>query len=190
MIKLRKLCLIFLCIGFQLIAQDIEKKWTIGASAGVAKFSSLDARITGDQFILQIPKLHMSRYLSRGISFDVGFSASLIGRVSGVFDNSRDYLSIDLGTKYDFRQSDQNLVPFLFAGTSFIRSKGEITPTLNVGGGTLFWLTPSYGIQPQLLYKKVRGNTTSMRSHGYFSIGLVYSLKPRILVPRLWSMRE
>ena len=128
--------------------------------------------------------------ISKGISLDVGFSASLIDRVSGVFDNARDYLSIDVGAKVDFRQSDQNLVPFLFAGTSFIRSKGEVTPTINVGGGALFWLRPSYGIQPQLLYKSVHTNTTSMRSHATFSIGLVYGLKPRILVPRLWRIRE
>ena len=63
--KPRKLCLIFLCVGFQLIAQSIEKKWTVGASVGVGKFSSVDARIVEDQFILEIPKIHMSRYLKR-----------------------------------------------------------------------------------------------------------------------------
>ena len=188
MFKTKKIILIFLCVGSQLVAQNLEKKWTIAASVGVAKFSSIDARATGDQFVVQIPKLNMSRYLSKGVTLDVGFSAGVIDRVSGVFDNSTDYFSMDIGSRYDFRQSNQNLVPYLFAGTSFVNVNKEFTPTLNIGGGAVFWLSSKYGVQPQLLYKTVQTSAIHMRSHVYFSIGFVYSLKHRILVPRLWGV--
>jgi len=177
----------FFFVGTQLVAQNKENKWVVGASVGMVKFNSVDSKIVGDQFVFQIPKLNVSRYFSKGITADVGLSVSAINKISGVFSNSLDYLSIDIGAKYDFGKANENLVPYLYGGASFISANSEMTPTLNFGGGGTFWLNPKYGVNLQLLYKSVKTITVSMRSHTYFSIGVVYSLKPRTMVPRLWS---
>ncbi len=177
----------FFFVGAQLVAQNKENKWVVGASVGMVKFSTEDAKVVGDQFVFQIPKLNVSRYFSNGITVDAGFSVSAINKISGMFTNSLDYLSIDLGAKYDFGMANENLVPYLYGGASFINANSEMTPTLNFGGGATFWLNPRYGVNLQLLYKSVKTETVSMRSHTYFSVGVVYSLKLRTLVPRLWS---
>ena len=187
MLKSQKVFLIFLFIGFQMVAQNKENRWVVGASVGMAKFNYVNAKIVGDQFLFQIPKLNVSRYFFNGLSLDAGLSFNTIDKISGLFNNSIDYLSIDLGAKYDFGKSNENLVPYIFGGTSFISANSEMTPTLNFGGGGTFWLNSRYGVNLQLLYKSVMTNTVSMRSHTYFSVGVVYSLKLRTLVPRLWS---
>ena len=182
-----KVFLIFLFIGFQLAAQNKENRWVVGASVGVAKFSSEDSKIVGDQFIFQIPKINASRYFFNGLTVDAGLSFNTINKISGLFSNSIDYLSIDLGAKYDFGESNKNLVPYIYGGTSFISANSEMTPALNFGGGGTFWLNSRYGVNLQLLYKSAMTNTVNMRSHMYFSAGVVYSLKLRTLVPRLWN---
>jgi len=187
MLKAQKVFLIFLFIGFQLVAQNKENRWVVGASVGMVKFSSEDSKVVGDQFIFQIPKLNVSRYFSNGLTVDAGFSVSAISKISGVFNNALNYLSIDVGAKYDFGQANENLVPYLYGGASFISANSEMTPTLNFGGGATFWLNARYGVSLQLLYKSVKTTTVSMRSHTYFSVGVVYSLNLRTLVPRLWS---
>lgn len=187
MLKLQKVFLIFLFVGFQLVAQNKENRWVVGASVGVAKFDSENAKVVGDQFIFQVPKLNVSRYFFNGLTLDAGLSFNTINKVSGLFTNSIDYLSVDLGAKYDFGKSNENLVPYVIGGTSFISANSEMTPTLNFGGGGTFWLNSRYGVNLQLMYKSVMTTTVSMRSHTYFSVGVVYSLKLRTLVPRLWS---
>jgi len=177
----------FFFVGAQLVAQNKENKWVVGASVGMVKFNTVDSKVVGDQFNFQIPKLNVSRYFSNNLTVDAGFSMGAIEKISGMFSNSLDYVSIDLGAKYDFGQANENLVPYLYGGASFISANSEMTPTLNFGGGATFWLNSRYGVNLQLLYKSVKTTTVSMRSHTYFSVGVVYSLKLRTLVPRLWS---
>ena len=187
MLKPQKVLLIFLFVGFQLVAQNKENRWVVGASVGMAKFNSVDAKIVGDQFIFQIPKLNVSRYFFNGLTVDAGLSFSAISEIPELFSNSVDYLSIDAGVKYDFGMENENLVPYIYGGTSFISANSEMTPMLNFGGGGTFWLNSKYGVNLQLLYKSSLKESIGMRSHTYFSVGVVYSLKPRTLVPRLWS---
>ena len=187
MFKSPKVFFIFLLVGFQLVAQNKENRWVVGASVGVAKFSSEDSKFVGDQFIFQAPKLNASRYFFNGLTVDASLSFNTINKISGLFSNSIDYLSIDLGAKYDFGESNENLVPYIYGGTSFISANSEMTPTLNFGGGGTFWLNSRYGVNLQLLYKSAMTNTVNMRSHMYFSAGIIYSLKLRTLAPRLWS---
>ena len=112
MFKSLKLFIVLLFVGFQTIAQNKENKWVVGAGIGVAKFASEDAKVVGDQFNFQLPKVN--------------------------------------------------------------------------GGGT-FWLNPRYGINVQLLFKNVLKDTATAKPHIYFSTGIVYSLKLRTLIPRLWN---
>jgi hypothetical protein len=187
MLKPQNIFLIFLFVGFQLVAQNQENRWVVGASFGVAKFSSEDVKVVGDQFILQVPQLNVSRYFFNGFTLDAGFSFSVIDEISGLYKNSVSYLSIDGAVKYDFGASNDNLVPYLLAGASLLKTTYKMTPTFNVGAGGTFWLNSTYGVNTQLIYKLSPETFESMGSHAYFSVGVVYSLSPRTLIPRLWN---
>ena len=187
MLKYQKIFIIFLFIGFQLVAQNKENRWVIGASVGMVKFNSNDAKVVGEQFLFQVPRLNVSRYFFNGLTVDAGFSLNTINKISGLFSNSIDYFSVDVGAKYDFNTSNENLVPYAIGGLSFINSNSEMSPTLNFGAGGTFWLNSRYGVNLQLVHKSTFKSTVNMRSHMYFSVGVVYSLKLRTLVPRLWT---
>ena len=185
-----KLFLVFLGVGIQSFCQNADNKWTVSSALAAAKFSTTDAQVVGERFTFQIPQFNVSRYLYKGVTLDLGLSLGLFKQVPGFFTNSLQYTSFDVGARYDFRKSNENLVPYVYAGTSFIRANSEVTPTVNIGGGATFWVLSRFGLQPQLLYKSASKTNLSMRSHVYFSMGLVYSLKPRTLVSRLWSNRD
>jgi hypothetical protein len=187
MYKSPKIFLVLFFIGFQIVAQNKENRWAVGASVGVAKFASEDASFVGEQFNFQIPKLNATRYFFNGLSLDASVAVSVLKSFSGVFDNAITYLSLDTSIKYDFGTSNENFVPYFLFGASFINTSNTMTPTLNVGGGGTFWLNSKYGINVQLLYKAVSDTNLTLRSHTYFSVGAVYSFKPRTQVPRLWS---
>ncbi|WKD85577.1 hypothetical protein KCTC32516_00918 [Polaribacter huanghezhanensis] len=187
MFKSLKIFLVVLFIGFQTVAQNKENRWVVGASVGVAKFASEDVKAVGDQFIFQVPSLNVSRYFFNGLTLDAGLSFSVIDRIPGFYSNSVSYVSIDGAVKYDFGTLNDNLVPYVILGGSLLKTTYKMTTTTNIGAGGTFWLNPNYGINTQLQYKYSPETDESMRSHTYFSVGVVYSLQPRILVPRLWS---
>jgi hypothetical protein len=183
----KRVFLILLLIGIQSFAQNKENRWVVGTSIGVAKFSSEDSRSIGEQFIFQMPKLNVSRYFFNGLTVDAAISFNTINEISGVYKNSISYLSLDGGVKYDFGTSNDNLVPYAIFGGSLLKTTYKMTPTFNIGAGATFWLNSRYGINTQLLYKSSPETFESMRSHMYFSVGVVYSLKLRTLAPRLWN---
>lgn len=179
--------LIFFFIGAQLVGQNKENKWVVGASIGMVKFSSEDSKFIGDQFIFQMPKLNVSRYFYNGLSLDAAVSFNTINEIGSLYKNNVSYLSLDGAIKYDFGMSNDNLVPYVVLGSSLLKTTYKMTPTFNIGAGGTFWLNSRYGFNTQLLYKTSPKSFGSMRSHTYFSFGLVYSLKLRTLAPRLWS---
>lgn len=185
--EILKAFLLIFFVGSQLVAQNKENRWVVGAGIGVAKFSSENAKTVGDQFIFQAPKLNVSRYFFNGLTVDAALSFNTINKIDGLFSNSIDYFTFDLGAKYDFGTSKENLVPYAIGGLSFINANNEMSPALNFGAGGTFWLNSSYGVNLQLTYKSIFKSTENMSSHAYFSLGVVYSLKPRTLIPRLWS---
>jgi hypothetical protein len=185
--KSLKIFLTFFFIGAQLVGQNKENKWVVGASIGVVKFASEDSKFIGEQFIFQLPKLNVSRYFYSGLILDAAISFNTINEIGSLYQNDVSYLSLDGALKYDFGTSNNNLVPYVLLGSSLLKTTYKMTPTLNIGAGATFWLNSRYGFNTQLLYKTSPESFESMRSHIYFSVGLVYSLRQRTLVPRLWN---
>jgi hypothetical protein len=177
--------LFFVCV--QLIAQNKENRWVVGAGVGVVKYSSKNAVFIGDQFNFQIPRLNVSRYFFNGLTMDAGISFNTINEFSGIFSNSIPYFSVDLTTRYDFGMMNENLVPYIALGGSFVSVNNNSAPTFNFGGGGTFWLNSRYGVNVQLLYKNVLKDDPTSKSHMYFSTGVVYSLSHRTLISRLWN---
>jgi len=187
MSKFLKVFLIFFFVGYQLFGQNKENKWVVGASVGVVKFTSEDSQFIGEQFIFQMPKLNVSRYFYKGLTLDAAISFNTINEISGFYNNDVPYFSLDGAVKYDFGKSKENFVPYIMFGGSLLKTTYKMTPTFNIGAGGTFWLNSRYGANIQLLHKNSLETFGSMRSHTYFSVGVVYSLKLRAMIPRLWS---
>ena len=179
--KTNYLAIIFLLFFISIKGQNENNKWAFGASLASAKYTAEQGKTIGGIFITQTPRLNISRYMFSNIIFDAGFS-TVIG------DNQK-YTTFDGILRYDFGTSKNNVVPYLLIGGSFIYAK-SLSPTVNFGAGNTFWFSPRYGLNIQVMYKFTEDRFKSQKSHVYTSVGLVYSLGLRSLVPRLWNQNH
>ncbi|MDD7915095.1 hypothetical protein [Polaribacter ponticola] len=170
-----------LFLSLSLSSQNFDSKWTVGLSLASAKYTDFQGKILGGSFVNQSPRINVSKYLLKGFIADVGLSTA-------IFDTQK-YTTLDAVIRYDFRASSDNVVPYLLIGGSVV-SAIKSTPTLNFGVGNTFWLKPNYGVNLQLIYKYSEAKFESQYSHFYPSIGLVYSLEPRNMNPRIWDRKH
>jgi hypothetical protein len=180
-IKVLIFCVIFSASTKLMNAQNSENKWVFGVSLGSAVYSDEEDRKKGGVFVSQVPRINISRYMFKNITFDAALGFAAI--------DTEDYTTFDGIIRYDFGTSYNNVVPYVLLGGSFI-SASQLTPTLNFGAGNTFWIFPNYGLNFQIMYKFSEAQFSSQFSHLYTSIGLVYSFKSRNLNPRLWDMKH
>tara|TARA_B100000780_G_scaffold257120_1_gene206735 strand:+ start:273 stop:848 length:576 start_codon:yes stop_codon:yes gene_type:complete len=173
-------------------SQNYDNKWVAGISGSLVIF---DNNSLGESYNSQLPKINISRYLFSGFSLDGSLTLSGLGDVDGLYSNRFSYNSIDGYIRYDFNLSDNNLVPYIALGASFIGAPSTIenanaTSTLNIAFGGTFWVTHHWGLNAQYTYKFSPELYTSMVNHTQLTAGLVYSFRPRILLRRLWNSRR
>ena len=183
---------ILLCSFILAKSQNYDNKWVIGTSGSLVIF---DNNSLGESYNSQLPKINISRYLFSGFSLDGSLTLSGLGDVDGLYSNRFSYNSIDGYIRYDFNLSDNNLVPYIALGASFIgapstKENANATSTLNIAFGGTFWVTHHWGLNAQYTYKFSPELYTSMVNHTQLTAGLVYSFRPRILVRRLWNRRR
>ena len=155
-------------------SQNIQQKWTAGISLAGAKYTYI-----GPPLVEVSPRLNISRYIFKGLTLDMGFAKDVIG-------DTQTYTTFDGSLRFDFGQSNYNVVPYILIGASSLKGK-VITGTMNLGVGNTFWLSSNYGLNFQLIYKYSKDIIQSQRSHLYPSLGLVYSFSARNLNPRVWQ---
>ena len=180
---------ILLCSSILVKSQNHDNKWVAGISGSYVIFQN---NSLGESYNSQLPKINLSRYLFSGFSLDGSVSLSGLGDVEGLFSNLFSYNSLDGYVRYDFNLSDNNLVPYMAVGASFIgapstKENANATSTLNIAFGGTFWITHHWGLNGQYTYKISPELYTSMVNHTQLTAGLVYSFNPRILVRRLWD---
>lgn len=181
---MRKLVLLFLLlIGFisKNNAQNPQEKWSFGLHAGSVLYSEVDKDAVGGAYIDQLPRITLSRYMFKGVTFQAAIGFSIL--------DEQEYNTIDGIVKYDFGNSYDNVVPYILAGGSIVSAKVQ-TLTFNFGAGSTFWVNPNIGLNLQLMYKFSPDTSQSQRSHFYPTVGLVYSFKARNMNPRLWNFRH
>jgi len=175
------------------IAQTKEQKWVVGVSGSFITFGDEGAEsILSERYNIQVPKLNVTRYLFKGLSLEAGATLSILDELDGFYDNSFSYFSLDGAIRYDFNRSEENLVPYIGIGGSIVGGPNNVpnskaTPTLNFIFGGTFWISHQWGLNVQGTYKYSQEEFQSMRSHSQLSAGIVYSIKPRVLVYRLWD---
>jgi len=180
---------ILVCCFSLVKSQNYDNKWVAGISISYAIFQD---NSFGSRYNTQFPKINLSRYLFSGFSLDGGITLSGLGDIDNLFANTFSYNSLDGYVRYDFNLSDNNLVPYMAIGASFIggprsRPESNSTSTFNTALGATFWLTHHWGINMQLTYKVSPEEFRSMVNHTQLTAGLVYSFNPRKLVRRLWD---
>jgi hypothetical protein len=180
---------ILLCCFSLAKSQNYDNKWVAGVSTSYAIFQD---NSLGSRYNSQFPKINLSRYLFSGFSLDGGITLSGLGDIDNLFANTFSYNSLDGYVRYDFNLSDNNLVPYMAIGASFIggpssRPESNSTSTFNSALGATFWVTHHWGINTQLIYKVSPKEFRSMVNHTQLTAGLVYSFNPRKLVRRLWD---
>jgi hypothetical protein len=183
---------VLLCSFILAKSQNYDNKWVIGTSGSLVIF---DNNSLGESYNSQLPKINISRYLFSGFSLDGSLTLSGLGDVDGLYSNRFSYNSIDGYIRYDFNLSDNNLVPYIALGASFIgapstKENANATSTLNIAFGGTFWVTHHWGLNAQYTLKFSPELYTSMVNHTQLTAGLVYSFHPRILVRRLWNRRR
>ena len=94
----------------------------------------------------------------------------------GFISNSAKYFSMDASFRYNFNAVLDKLAPYVFVGGSLVDSERKMTPTLNIGGGGIYWVSDKVGINPQLYYKHSFEGYESMRSHIQGTLGIVFKL--------------
>ncbi len=171
--------LVFFNVDF--LAQKNENRWTAGIHLGSVMYSDIDGKEVGGAFIDQLPRITLSRYMFKNVTFQAAFSTSLL--------DEQKYTTFDGVAKYDFGTYYDNLSPYILIGGSFIDAT-RLTPTLNIGAGNTFWLFPNYGLNLELIYKFSETRFESQRSHLYPTVGIVYSFKPRNMRRRLWDYKH
>ncbi len=177
-IKFNYFAILFLFLTTSIFSQNKNNKWTFGASLAWVSYSEADKATVGGKFINQTPRFTLSRYMFKNITF--------VGSFSTAINDNQKYTTFDGEARYDFGTSQNNVVPYVFIGGSFISAKA-LTPTANFGVGNTFWFSEKYGLNLQLMYKFSQDKFSSQRSHIMPSIGLVYSFGARSMNPRLWS---
>jgi hypothetical protein len=148
-------------------SQNYDNKWVAGISGSSVIFQD---NSLGSRYNTQAPKININRYLFYGFSLDGAVTLSGIGDIDGLLSNSFSYNSLDGYLRYDFNLSDNNLVPFIAIGTSFIgapssRQDSNPTSTFNTAIGGTLWVTHHWGINAQMTYKVSPQEFRSMVNH-------------------------
>ncbi len=150
-----------------------NKKWQIGIGTGIVKFSDENASFIGDKNMIQIPRLNLTIPIGDNLSLDGAMSFNSFG--VGFIDNAVKYFSLDGSVRYNFNNLSEDIVPYVFAGTSLVDSERKMTPTFNIGAGVTYWFSKSLGLNTQLYYKYSLESFESMRSHIQITGSLIYA---------------
>ena len=164
--------LIVSCLSW---SQTRNNEWQIGVGASVTKFAEKDFYFIGDEYQLQVPRLNLTAPITNNISFDTAVSVNTFDFDGGFIENTAFYFSVDFSARYHFEITEW-FYPYAFAGTSLVDSSQKLSPTINVGAGTTFWMSNLVGFNLQTYYKHSLEASESMRSHLQFTAGLVFAI--------------
>lgn len=154
---------IFFTVAIQ--SQDINNKWVIGVGAGGALYSEADSPTIGYRYSEQFPRISFATYLFKNVSFAGAFSTSI--------DSTTKYTTVDGEVRYDFGTSENRFSPYVLIGGSLVDQK-HLLPVINFGAGGTFWISDSFGLNGQLMYKINHLDYQSQGTHIYASGNLVY----------------
>jgi len=127
-------------------SQDINNKWSINiGSGGVLYPGEYDPNV-GFIFTEQFPRISISRYMFKNITFS--------GALSNSTNDLKKYTTLDGEIRYDFGTSENLISIYALIGGSIIDANKKLI-TLNFGVGGTLWISDSWGLSSQLMYKHI-----------------------------------
>jgi hypothetical protein len=171
-------------------SQDISNKWAINIGSGLVIYPGKYDRNMGLGFKYseQFPRISISRYMFKNITFSGALSISPIQR--------KKYTTFDGEIRYDFGTSENIISIYALIGGSIIENKKKVLPTLNFGAGGTLWISDSWGLNSQLMYKYIPEVAKNyQKPHIYAGGGIVYRFSsqtasqknPTLNRKRLWD---
>ncbi|MDG1743974.1 MAG: hypothetical protein P8H19_05195 [Polaribacter sp.] len=171
-------------------SQDISNKWAINIGSGLVIYPGKYDRNMGLGFKYseQFPRISISRYMFKNITFSGALSISPIQR--------KKYTTFDGEIRYDFGTSENIISIYALIGGSIIENKKMVLPTLNFGAGGTLWISDSWGLNSQLMYKYIPEVAKNyQKPHIYAGGGIVYRFSsqtasqknPTLNRKRLWD---
>ena len=168
-------------------SQDINNKWAINIGSGLVIYPGKPDPNMGFKYTEQFPRISISRYMFKNITFSGALSISPIQR--------KKYTTFDGEIRYDFGTSENIISIYALIGGSIIDTK-KVLPTLNFGAGGTLWISDSWGLNSQLMYKYIPEVAKSyQKPHIYAGGGIVYRFSnrtgsqknPTLSRKRLWD---
>ena len=148
-------------------SQDISNKWAINIGSGLVIYPGKYDRNMGFKYSEQFPRISISRYMFKNITFSGALSISPIQR--------KKYTTFDGEIRYDFGTSENIISIYALIGGSIIENKKMVLPTLNSGAGGTLWISDSWGLNSQLMYKYIPEVAKNyQKPHIYAGGGIVY----------------
>ena len=83
----------FLFLGLMSFSQNDDAKWTVAVSGSLVNFGDTGGATVGDQFLFQVPKISISKYLFHGLTIDISSTISTLNEVEGFYSNNFNYFS-------------------------------------------------------------------------------------------------
>ena len=153
-------------------SQDISNKWAINIGSGLVIYPGKYDRNMGFRYTEQFPRFSISRYMFKNITFSGALSISPIQR--------KKYTTFDGEIRYDFCTSENIISIYALIGGSIIENKKMVLPTLNFGAGGTLWISDSWGLNSQLMYKYIPEVAKNyQKPHIYAGGGIVYRFSNR-----------
>lgn len=154
--------------------QSESSKWAANIGGSFIDFSGKPP-FQGEGVNFQIPNLSLTRYIDQGFSAGGKLTVTGIDKIDGFYTNNYELLLIDIYGRYDFKRSEETWVPYLMSGFGMlVKDKYGRGLSFNVGTGLTYWITPSIGLNAEIVYRfvgsKYEGNFIS---HAQFSGGIV-----------------
>lgn len=160
---------ILFTMGIQ--SQDISNKWAINIGSGIVIYPGEYDPYLGFRYTEQFPRFSVSRYMFKNITFSGALSISPNQR--------KKYTTLDGEIRYDFGTSENIISIYALIGGSITDTK-TLHLTLNFGAGGTLWVSDSWGLNSQLMYKDVSEFAKIyQKPHFYAGGGIVYRFSNR-----------
>ncbi len=171
-------------------AQDSNNLWIIGLGTNAVDFypTNESETITGNQAGLGsqlfnvndhwnkfgLPKINITRYLSKRFSADISFAMNKIKIIGEHKIDEISYQTIDARLQYSFLKDNYKFSPNISIGIGRTWLDNIGSETLNGGLGITYWFTEQFGINGMASYKYTLGKQPKILQHLCYSASIVF----------------
>lgn len=176
-------------------AQDSNNLWIIGLGSNAVDFypTNESGTITGNYTGLGsqlfnvndhwnkfgLPKVSITRYLSKRFSADISFAMNKIKKIGNNKINSISYQTVDIGLQYSILKDNYKFYPYISIGGGYTWLDNKEAATFNGGLGITYWFSDQFGINGMGNYKSSFENHPKILTHLFYSASIVFRFRSK-----------